>query len=131
MRLKTNLKLKTRFIDPVPLLDVVLIMVVFFVLATQFIGKAGLLVELPPAGNFSLAGGRLAVVEINNEGVWLEKVKLTVDELKQELNNKRAAGEDLTLVIEAGKNINHLEIVELIDTARGVGIDRIAIATAE
>ena len=125
MKFKINLKLKTGIIDPIPLIDIVLQIIVFFILATQFIGRPGLVLQLPSAGATALYRETTAKVTITSEKLFLQNKEITMKQLREEL------GKGLTsiLVIEVDKDIPHSQVVEIIDLAQRMGVPEIAIAT--
>lgn len=127
MRFKTNLKIKSGIIDPVPLMDIMLQVVVFFILATQFIGRPGLVLELPQAGTTTLYKETTARVTITNEKLFLHDEEITMGQLREELGKRLTS----ILVIEADKDIPYSQVVEIIDLAQRMGISQIAIATEE
>jgi len=129
MKLNTSLKLKTNIVSPVPLLDVVLLLVMFFVLAVNFIGSSGLVLELPATVTASVYAGDIVKISIISDDVYLDKKEVTVAELKDELMNLKAENEDSLIVINADDGVAHARIVELIDLARSSGFNRLAIAT--
>ena len=127
MKFKTNLKLKSGIIDPVPLLDIVLQIILFFVLATQFIGRPGLMLQLPKVGMTALYKQSAVKIMVTNEKLIFQKREITIDQLKQKLGE----GSISMLVIEADKSVPHTKIVKIIDLATQMGVSEIAIATEE
>lgn len=129
MKLNTSLKLKANIVSPVPLLDVLLLLVMFFVLAVNFIGSSGLVLELPAATTASVYAGDIVKISIVSDGVYLNEKEVNRTELKEELLNLKAEKEDSLIVINADDGVTHARIVELIDLARSSGFNRLAIAT--
>lgn len=124
MRFKTNLKIKTGIIDPAPLVDIILQVVVFFVLAVYFIGRPGLALQLPSVGTPTLYKETTVKVSVGNEKLFFKEKEITKSQFKEELGKKLIS----VLVIEADKDVSHSRIIEIIDLAQQMGVSQIAIA---
>lgn len=127
MKFKTNLKIKSGIIDGAPLLDIVLQIILFFILATQFIGRSGLILQLPSVGTTALYKESAAKVMVTGEKLFFQKKEITIHQLREEL----VKGSTSMLVIEADKNVPHTKIVRIIDLATQTGVSEIAIAAKE
>ena len=64
-----------------------------------------------------------------NERVYLENHRVTMDELKERLSNIRAARDEVAVLVKADKDIRYGRVVEVLDVVRGAGISRLAMAT--
>lgn len=124
MKFKTNIRLKTGIIDPAPLIDIFLQIVLFFVLATQFIGRPGLILELPSSGTTVLYKETTARITITGEKLFFQDKEITRNQLREELGK----GITSILVIEADKDVVHSQVVEIIDLATRMGVSEIAIS---
>lgn len=124
MKFKNNLKLKSGIIDPVPLMDIVLQIALFFVLATQFLGKPGVIVQLPKVEKTALYKETAMKILISENELHFNNKKIGIDELNEELSK----GLIDMLVIEADEEIQHARILKIIEIARKNGINEVAIA---
>ena len=64
-----------------------------------------------------------------NERVYLAGQRVTLEELAERLANVQAAREDVAVLIKADTDLKYGKVVEVLDTVRGVGITRLAMAT--
>ena len=119
-----------RRLDITALIDVVLLLVIFFMISTSFIVQPGIKVKLPEAGTREEGAYEDLVVLITKEGeLYYRDAKVTDAELRQRLEaDARAEGESV-LVIKADEQALHGRVVKVMDMAKAEGITRLAIAT--
>ena len=105
----------------IPLIDVVLILVIFFLVATVFRLGPGLALDLPKstsAQNVTLTELRITVVGEND--VWLGNVKTSLSQLDSLLKEK-LKGKDLKtlrVVVEGGRDAPYQIVVSVLDVLR-------------
>ncbi len=115
----------------VSLIDVVLLLLVFFMLTTNFVLQSGIEVKLPQAKQALTKPATELTVTITQKGkIFLNQQPVQLGEfaalLKQRIG--AASGNDL-LVIRADKRVEHGKVVQIMDLAKGAGIERLAIGT--
>jgi biopolymer transport protein ExbD len=71
----------------------------------------------------------LTISVADNERVYLEGQRVTLEELGERLANVHAAREDVAVLIKADTDLRYGKVVVVLDTVRGVGISRLAMAT--
>ena len=122
-------------INLVPLIDVVLCLLIFFVVTTTFDARSVLKLELPradgqPAGN---AGAPLSLL-INAEGRYFvgdrEALRTDVESLKQSLRDVAGEDRDRPVLLRADARTPHQAVVIALDALGQLGFRRVAIATA-
>lgn len=120
------MRLPRRLVPPglpnlIPLIDVVLILVIFFLVATVFRLGPGLALDLPKsttAQNVTLTELRISVVGEND--VWLGNVKTSLSQLDSLLKDK-LKGKDLKtlrVVVEGGRDAPYQVVVSVLDVLR-------------
>jgi biopolymer transport protein ExbD len=118
-------------IDTTPLVDMVLLLLIFFMLSTTFIVTPGIKVNLPKASAEKVPREqkevRLIITEDNR--VFLEKKMVTMKELERELRGVAQKNPQTLVVIQADAKALHGKVVEVMDTAKTSGLSRLAIAT--
>ena len=117
--------------DLTPLTDCVFLLLIFFMVATTFITTKGISVDLPtgksesrPTKDVNIVIDRDGVVQINGE---VTEAADLADKIRREMeaNNTHNA------ILEADRAVLHQQIVKIMDTARGEGIESIAFAKSE
>lgn len=112
------------------LTDIVFLLLVFFLLTSQFVIQTGVKVKLPASKmNEQSIPTKLIVsitednqVYVGNEQTDLASVAMKLDRLKENIMENN-------LVIRADKTVDIDLVIQVIDAAKGVGIDRFTIET--
>lgn len=117
------------------LIDVVLLLLVFFMVSTSFVREADLQVELPEA-NLQPEDRSDAAMEVvvTSEGQYLvndrELVNSRAATLERALEEKAGDNRDIPLTIRADANTSHQSVVTVMDVAGRLGFVNIHIVTA-
>lgn len=119
-------------IDLTPMVDVVFLLVIFFMISTTFVEQPGLKIDLPAADSRYLKQDKseIRVYLADNGDIYLQRKKVTWGEFQQKLANYDAEiTKKMTFIIMADENSRHGEVIRLMDAAKSVGIGRLVIAT--
>ncbi|MBF0187156.1 MAG: biopolymer transporter ExbD [Magnetococcales bacterium] len=118
-------------LDITPLIDVVFLLVLFFMVTTTFTTVGGLRLDLPEAEtNENEETPEEIRVTIDREGRFhLEETRLNEEALRNALIAAVKKRKDRVLIIQADKNASHGRVVRVMDLAKTVGLNRLAIAT--
>ena len=117
-------------LDMTPLIDVVLMLVIFFVLTTTFGLAPGIKIDLPQGGSEQQANDGDAVILITKEGaVYYQDERVSLEALQTTLHQSQQQQSGLRVVIKADTLAQHGRVVAVMDTAKSVGIERLSIAT--
>lgn len=112
------------------LTDIVFLLLVFFLLTSQFVIQTGVKVKLPASKmNEQSMPTKLIVsitednnVYIGNEQTDMGSLAIKLDRLKENITENN-------LVIRADKSVDIDLVIQVIDAAKAVGIDRFTIET--
>jgi biopolymer transport protein ExbD len=121
-------------IDLTPMLDVVFIMLIFFIVTASFIKEAGIDVERPTASTLESIKNQKIFIAISDENeIWIDKqlVKpVSVKGIVERLRAENAKGE---VVIQADANSFAETFALVFDAARDAGVpaSQIHVATLE
>ncbi|WP_137167695.1 ExbD/TolR family protein [Salinimonas lutimaris] len=116
-------------IDMTPMLDVVFIMLIFFIVTTVFVKEAGIEVNKPDANQATLHKNANIFVAITDDGsVWLDKREVAVESVRA--NIERLLTEQPTdyVIIQADVKAKHGVVVKVMDQIKAAGVDRISVA---
>ena len=128
VRFKRHAKIKKGALDIAPLIDVVFLLLIFFMLTSSFVSQPGIKVNLPRALTGELLQKRILVLTISEDGdIYLDNKKTTLKELKGQL--KDLAKDKQSLLIKADEITPLSHIVEVWDLCRELGISQVSIAT--
>jgi len=126
-----HLNKKSARFDLTPLIDVVFLLLIFFMLTTTFVNLENRVKVNLPSGDFAAAESSeniIVTITENNtiyfNGKLIDPLKLTESvaaEIKEE--------PERTVVLEADTNVLHGKVIRVMDLIKKGGAERIAIAT--
>ena len=135
MRIRNDRAQDEPHIDLVPLIDVVLCLLIFFVVTTTFDARSVLKLELPRAdGQPSEAQSKALSVLVNAQGRYFvgdrEVLRTDVESLKQSLRDVAGEDRERPILLRADARTPHQSVVTALDALGQLGFRRVAIATA-
>jgi len=117
-------------IDMTPMLDIVFIMLIFFIVTTVFVKEAGVSVNKPNGDLAVMPKNANIFIAVTEDGkVWIDKNEVDVDLVRANLERLMAEQPSDVIIIQADKEAEHGLVVEVMDQIKMAGIDRISIAT--
>ncbi len=126
-----NRKEQMPAVELTPLIDVVFLLLIFFMISTTFVSRSGLQVRIPEAES-SQANPDTARVEVMvtaDGGYLVEGKELAPDaDLANILRQHTDAESPPLLVIRADRNARHKAVVAAMDAGSSAGLSRVAIA---
>jgi biopolymer transport protein ExbD len=130
MRFKRHVEFKKGQLDIAPLIDVVFLLLIFFMLTSSYIFQPGIKINLPKAVTSEAIHEQNLIITINDKDlIYLNNRLLTLKQLKSHLKN--AATEDRPLLIKADRKASLGKVVQIWDMCREAGLTQINIATSE
>ena len=116
-------------IDMTPMLDIVFIMLIFFIVTTSFVKEAGIQVNKPEANQATKEPSANIFIAIRDTGeVWMDKRQVDVERVAANIERMLAEQPTDIVVIQADKEAEHGRVVEVMDQVKEAGIDKISIA---
>ncbi len=117
-------------IDMTPMLDIVFIMLIFFIVTTSFVKEAGIEVDKPQANNAVNPGKNANIfIAINSKDeIWMDKRQVDVERVKANIEKMIAEQPSEVVIIQGDKNAKHGLIMKVMDQVKMAGIDRISVA---
>ena len=122
-------------INLVPLIDVILVLIIFFVITTTFDLNSALQLELPRANaEQTEAPSRALSVLVNADGRYFidehEALRTDVESLKRTIVDVVGEDRDRPVLLRADARTPHQAVVTAMDALGQLGFRRISIATA-
>lgn len=112
------------------LTDIVLLLVIFFLLTSQFVIQTGVKVKLPGSKTDELSEPTKMIVTITSAGIlYVGPDQTTIDMLSGKLTELRSVNDEASLVIRADKTVQIDLVIKVIDAAKSVGIGKFTIET--
>ena len=130
MRFKRKIFLEKGQLDLAPLIDVVFLLLIFFMLTSSFIFQPGIRVNLPKAVTSEVLHRDVLVVTISKDNkVYLNERPIEGEDLVSRVT--MAANDDQPILIKADKDASLGEIIKIWDICRQVDVKQINIATTQ
>lgn len=137
MRIKRSNTTEAPDINLIPLIDVLLVIVIFLVVSTTFMQPSQLEVDLPGTqsakeDNTPPQAMRIRIGRDGNYAFGAQGI-LTESQLRSELTKAMAAGnagEERRAIVEADAAATHQSVVVVMDMLASLGVARVSIATA-
>ncbi len=134
--MRLNLRPRTQpEVNLTSLIDVVLLLLIFFMVSTSFVKQSQIAISLPQADSSAIveeAPERIDVM-ITETGTFLINGRELINSRAETIRNalQRVSGGDnsLPLTISADANAKHQDVVKAMDVSGRLGFTRISIAT--
>ena len=115
-------------LDITPLVDVVFLLIIFFMLTSTFVIQPGIEVKLPKAITSEALEEKNLIISLTDDGkIYLDRNVVSLDKLKAEL--KEVSRQGRAVLIKADQKISLGNVVEVWDLCRDIGIAQVSIAT--
>jgi biopolymer transport protein ExbD len=112
------------------LTDIVFLLLIFFLLTSQFVIQTGVKVRLPGSKtNEPSTPSQLIVTLTAAGGVYAGEEEISIDQLPAKLNIMKGTSTEDNLIIRADKSVAVELVIKVIDAARTSGIDKFTIET--
>ncbi|HAG93745.1 MAG: biopolymer transporter ExbD [Pseudomonadales bacterium] len=117
-------------LDLTPMLDVVFIMLIFFIVTTSFVKEAGITVNTPEAETAQRQESANILIGIEESGsIWIDGRPIDVRALKATVARLHAENPQGTVVVQSDEKADTGVLVKVMDQVRLAGIDKIAVAS--
>lgn len=116
-------------INMTPMLDIVFIMLIFFIVTTSFVKESGITVDQPTAETAQRQESSNILIGINPAGeVWIDRRSVDVRAVRAQVERLRAENPDAAVIIQADQKAPSGLLVRVMDQVRAAGVDDMAIA---
>jgi biopolymer transport protein ExbD len=114
------------------LIDVVLLLLIFFMISTTFVTQPGIRIDLPKANTKvkNVAQESNTIIISADNSIYINRQQMeSIEQLRSELVKLKQANSSELIIIKADENVAHGIVVSVMDLAKTSGFSRIAIAT--
>lgn len=117
-------------INLTPMLDVVFIMLIFFIVTATFIKQTGIDVLRPEAMTALKKPTVSVLVAISEKGdIWIDKKRVDPGTVRAEIERLHAENPKGGMVVQADKGAKYEKLKSVLDAARAAGLSEVAIST--
>ena len=115
-----------------PLLDIVFIMLIFFIVTATFVKESGIQVDRPSARTAVVQEHAAILIAIDaDDRIWINRRVIDVRAVRASTERLHLENPQGSVVIQADKKSSNGTLVQVMDQVRLAGVERIAIAAVE
>jgi len=116
-------------INITPMLDIVFIMLIFFIVTTTFIKETGVTVEKPEAltAESRPQGNILVGVDSDNQ-IWMNGNQIELSDVRTLVQRSRAENPEGSVILIADRGSRQGTLVDVMDQVQAAGVRRMAIS---
>ncbi|MGJ8669643.1 MAG: ExbD/TolR family protein [Oceanococcus sp.] len=119
-------------IDMTPMLDIVFIMLIFFIVTTSFIKEAGVDVKRPDATTAQRQEASSIYVAVTKDGeIWIDRQMVDLRTLRSQVERLRLENPEAAAVLQADTDARHGLVVKVMDQLRLGGVETISVAATQ
>jgi biopolymer transport protein ExbD len=116
-------------IDMTPMLDIVFIMLIFFIVTAVFVKEAGIQVEKPTAEMATLKQRASIMIAVtDSDQVWINRKRVEVKALRTIIERLHGENPMGTVVIQADREAKSGLTMQVMQAAQAAGVPNVAIA---
>lgn len=118
-------------IDLTPMLDVVFILLIFFIVTTSFVKETGIDINRPTASTAEKKskGNILIAIRPNGE-IWIDNRSIDVRAVKANIQRMKARFPQSSVIIQSDQDARTGILVKVMDQIRLAGVQNISIAAS-
>lgn len=128
--LKDRRKRREASIPLSPMIDMIFLLLVFFILSTMFMSEVHTInIKMPIAKNTTVQHNNTFSVTLKKDGsVWLQDKPTDVESLVLEAAIESKRDDKFAVVIRADKEVDYGKVIELLDKLKTSGVKRFGMA---
>ncbi len=116
-------------IDMTPMLDIVFIMLIFFIVTASFVKEAGVRVTNPGAITATPRADANVFIAVTKTGdVYIDNKKVEIERLKVEIQRVKAESPEGSIVIQADRDSKAGIVMKVLDAAKTAGVKAVSVA---
>ena len=129
MRRRRTRKTTESEVNLTPMLDVVFIMLIFFIVTASFVKEAGIDISRPSAATAERKErGNILVAITENNQIWIDRRQVDPRALRANIERMHAENPQGSVVIQADEKSENGLLVKVMDAARLAGVTNVSLA---
>jgi len=127
---KSKRNSRSVFVNVTSFIDVLFVLLLFFMVSTTFVNQPAMSLDLPRAVHSQGTRQPAIIVYIDQHGlIHLNDEPVDDALLDQALRTRLASSEDKAVVLKADSRVSHGAVVHVLDIIKGAGVLKLTIAT--
>lgn len=115
-----------------PLIDIIFLMLIFFMVTTVFPENTGMVIQKPKAEHATTLSTKSKIIKLSKEGgISINNTIVSEGDLRRLLEYEISLKENLSVIIHADKRSTTEALIKVLDISKTVGIKNIGVATNE
>jgi biopolymer transport protein ExbD len=132
MRRRVNLDEEEADINMTPMLDIVFIMLIFFIVTTSFVKETGIEVNRPDAQTaVRNERGNILIAITESGDIWMDKRKIDLRAVRANVERMLAERPEGAVIVQADKFSQAGVMVTVMDQVRLAGVENVSIAASK
>jgi len=116
-------------INITPMLDIVFIMLIFFIVTTSFVKEPGINPSRPFAQTAATKElGNIMIAVSRDDHIWMNKNRVELAGVRQLVEVARAENPESSVIIVADESASTGMVIDLMDQVRAAGVTSVALA---
>ena len=117
-------------IDLTPMLDVVFILLIFFIVTSVFVTEAGIDVLKPEASTAEARSKDLILIAVTNDGqIWIDGEQIDPRFIRSRFERRLAETPNASVVIQGDRAAQNEQVMTILRAARDANIAAVSIST--
>ena len=117
-------------INLTPMLDVVFIMLIFFIVTATFIKEAGIQIERPDTSTADTQDDASILIAISsNDEIWIDRKEREPQAIRGIIERLHAENPKGSIVIQADEESTNEKLVLVLEAAKAAGVSNVSIAS--
>lgn len=115
-----------------PLIDIIFLMLIFFMVTTVFPENKGMVIQKPNSDHATTLSTKSKIIKLNNQGkISINNTIVSESDLRRLLEYETTLRADLSIIIHADKQSTTDSLIKILDICKTVGVKNIGVATNE
>jgi biopolymer transport protein ExbD len=128
-RIRSHSRFENMHIDMVPMVDCIMVLLIFLMISSAFVNDPGIEVQKPDVSGSQIADQNVLPIAISaNNRIFFDGQQIRMDQVA-ELVRQAAIGRSPSLIIRADRSCNHGVFAEVYAEAKRAGIQHVDFAT--
>ena len=116
-------------IDLTPMLDVVFILLIFFIVTSVFVTEAGIDVSKPEASTVEDTSGDMILIAVGPQGdIWIDRDQIDPRFIRARFELRLADGPNSAVIIQGDESASNEQIMLILKAAREANINDVSIS---
>lgn len=118
-------------LDLTPMLDVVFILLIFFIVTTSFVKETGIDINRPSATTAEKKSQGNILIAINANGdIWIDNREIDIRAVRANIQQLKARYPQSSVIIQSDQDARTGKLVKVMDQVRLAGVQNISIAAS-